>query len=205
MIGSKELLCGKRRKESDEFICGSLAQKLLLLSQWSTWKGKGTNCILKNCEIKRILAKTEYLQVPIHMQADDKVQEESMYRTTLTVGLYPAMVHAIIYANWCSEVDIGYDYCGQRYYPLLFHGCLDISHGWHQVELDNNNGNITAVGNTCDIHLKYILSKFGTWNMILAAQQIHIKNTRPSMVNKLVQQFVIYTLDPASQQPQLGT
>ena len=120
-----------------------------------------------------------------------------MYRTTLTVGLYPAMVHAIIYANWCSEVDIGYDYCGQRYYPLLFHGCLDISHGWHQVELDNNNGNITAVGNTCDIHLKYILSKFGTWNMILAAQQIHIKNTRPSMVNKLVQQFVIYMLDPA--------
>jgi hypothetical protein len=80
-------------------------------------------------QCKRILAKTEYLQVPIPMQADDKVQEESMYRTTLTVGLYPAMVHAIIYANWCSEVDIGYDYCGQRYYPLLFHGCLDISHG----------------------------------------------------------------------------
>ena len=48
-------------------------------------------------------------------------------------------------------------------------------------------------------NVRAILSKFGTWNMILAAQQIHIKNTRPSMVNKLVQQFVIYTLDqPAS-------
>jgi hypothetical protein len=46
-----------------------------------------------------------------------------------------------------------------------------------------------------DAHEKYVDT---LKNMELAAQQVHIKNTRPSMVNKLVWQFVIYTLDPAT-------
>ena len=47
-------------------------------------------------------------------------------------------------------------------------------------------------------NVRAILSKFGTRKMILKAQQIHMKNTKPSMVNKLIRKFAIYTLDPAT-------